>query len=129
VLEGLKVNSFDQIEQVLGAYCEGIYSGNVSQLRSAFHASAILWGEVKGQPYHRSLDEYLTVVCNRQSPEALGESYGMKILAMEIQGSIAVAKVRCRMLAYNYTDFLSLLYQDNRWGIVAKLFTHLEPDC
>ena len=53
----------------------------------------------------------------------------MKILAIEMQGHIAFAKVRCRMLGYNYTDFLSLLFQDNRWGIVAKLFTHIEPDC
>jgi hypothetical protein len=125
----VNMNIFDQIGQVLGAYCDGIYSGNVEQLRSAFHATAILWGEVKGQPYYRPLDEYLTVVRNRKSPQALGESYGMKVLGMEIHGNIALAKVRCRMLGYNYTDVLSLLYQDNRWGIVAKLFTHIEPDC
>jgi Putative lumazine-binding len=125
VLEG----SFVEISEVLDAYCDGIYSGDVERLRSAFHASAILWGEVKGLPYHRPLDEYLNIVRNRQSPQVLGESYGMKTLAIEIQGNIALAKVRCRMLGYNYTDFLSLLYQDNRWGIVAKLFTHLEPDC
>ena len=129
MLEGLSMNSFDQIGRVLGAYCEGIYSGNVEQLRSAFHANAILWGEVKGQPYHRPLDEYLTVVRGRESPQVRGETYGMKILAIEVQGSIALAKVRCRMLGYNYIDFLSLLYQDNHWGIVAKLFTHIEPDC
>jgi hypothetical protein len=123
------MSSFDQIGQVLGAYCDGIYSGNVEQLRSAFHPSAILWGEVKGQPYYRPLDEYLNVVRNRKSPQALGEIYGMQVLAMEIQGNIAFAKVRCRMLGYNYTDLLSLLYQDNRWGVVAKVFTHLEPDC
>ena len=129
MLEDLNVNSFDEISEVLGAYCGGIYSGDVERLRCAFHDTAILWGEVKGQSYHRSLDEYLTVVRNRQSPQALGETYGMKILAIEMQGHIAFAKVRCRMLGYNYTDFLSLLFQDNRWGIVAKLFTHIEPDC
>ena len=123
------MNTFDQIGQVLSAYCEGIYSGDVERLRCAFHDSAILWGEVKGQRYYRPLEEYLTVVRNRKSPQALGESYGMKTLAIEIQGNIALAKVCCRMLGYNYTDFLSLLYQDNRWGIVAKLFTHTEPDC
>ena len=122
----LKTNSFDQVSEVLRAYCDGIYSGDVEGLRSAFHASAILWGEVKGQPYYRPLDEYLTVVCGRESPRALGEGYGMKILAIEMQGNIALAKVRCRMLGYNYIDFLSLLYQDNRWGIVAKVFTHLD---
>jgi hypothetical protein len=129
VLGSLKTNSFDQVSEVLRAYCDGIYSGNVEQLRSAFHPSAILWGEVKGQPYFRPLDEYLTVVRDRESPQARGESYAMRILGMEIHGNIALAKVCCRMLGYNYTDFLSLLYQDNRWGIVAKVFTHLEPDC
>jgi hypothetical protein len=50
----------------------------------------------------------------------------MEPIAIDLQGSIAVAKVRCPMLGFDYVDFLSLLCEDGQWKIVAKLFTHLE---
>jgi hypothetical protein len=71
-----------QILRVLEDYFGGINAGDVQRLRSAFHPSAVLWGEVKG----------------------------------------------CPMLGFDYVDFLSLLREDGRWAIVAKLFTHLALD-
>jgi hypothetical protein len=115
-----------QILRVLDDYFGGIYSGDVQRLRSAFHPSAVLWGEVKGQPYHKLLEDYLDVVRGRTSPQALGEVFAMEPIAIEVQGNIALAKVRCPMLGFEYVDFLSLLRADGRWAIVAKLFTHLE---
>lgn len=121
------MSSREQILCVLDAYFGGIYAGDVERLRSAFHRSAVLWGEIKGQPYHKTLEDYLQIVRARQSPQALGEPYAMETIAIEVHGKIALARVRCPMLGFNYTDLLSLIEQDGRWGIVAKVFTHLEP--
>jgi len=121
------MSSHEQILRVLDAYFGGIYAGDVERLRSAFHPTAVLWGEIQGQPYHKNLEDYLQIVRARQSPQALGERYAMEPIAIEVHGKIALAKVRCPMLGFNYTDLLSLLEQDGRWGIVAKVFTHLEP--
>jgi hypothetical protein len=115
-----------RILRVLDDYFGGIYSGDVQRLRSAFHPSAVLWGEVEGQPYHKLLEDYLDVVRGRTSPQALGEVFAMEPIAIEVQGNIALAKVRCPMLGFEYVDFLSLLREDGRWAIAAKLFTHLE---
>ena len=111
---------------VLDYYFRGIYEGNVERLRSAFHPTAVLWGEVRGAPYHRALEGYLNVVKDRRSPQLLGEKFAMEPLSIDVQGPIALAKVSSPMLGFNYVDLLSLLYQDGKWGIVAKVFTHVE---
>ena len=105
------------------AYCRGIYRGDVALLRSVFHPKAALFAEVRGQPYYRPLEEYLAVVANRQSPEALGEAFRMRPVAVEVTHEIAFAKVYCPMFEYHYTDYLSFVREDGRWRIVNKLFT------
>lgn len=111
---------------VLEDYFRGIHEGDVERLRSAFHPTAVLWGVVRGAPYHRAVDDYLTVVKGRQSPQVLGEQFAMQPLSIDVQGPIALAKVSSPMLGFNYVDLLSLLYQDGKWKIVAKVFTHVE---
>ncbi|HEY0848260.1 MAG TPA: nuclear transport factor 2 family protein [Noviherbaspirillum sp.] len=108
---------------VVGNYCRGVFSGDVELLRSAFHPKAALFAEVRGQPYYRPLDEYLDVVANRKSPEALGEAFRMKPIAVEVMHHIAFARVHCPMLGFHYHDYLSLVREDGRWVIVNKLFT------
>lgn len=108
---------------VVDAYCKGVFTGDVELLRSVFHPKAALFAEVRGQPYYRPLAEYLAVVAARQSPEVLGEPFGMKPLAVEVTHEIALAKVHCPMFDYNYIDYLSLVRWDGEWRIVNKVFT------
>jgi hypothetical protein len=113
-------------EGVLSAvdtYCKGVFRGDLDLLRSVFHPKAALFAEVRGLPYYKPLEEYLAVVANRESPEALGELFLMKPIAVEVTHEIAFAKVHCPMLGYNYTDYLSLVREGGRWVIVNKLFT------
>ena len=119
------MNDHQEIHAVLNAYFEGIYSGDIALLRSAFHPQACLFGEIKGQAYFKPLDDYLAAVADRQSPKALGEALTMKPLSIEVLDNIAFAKAHCRMLGFNYYDYLSLLRHEGQWRIVNKLFTHV----
>ena len=121
------MSDHEQILQVLDDYFGGIYAGDVERLRSAFHPTAVLWGEIKGQPYHRRLDEYLLAVSNRKSPQELDEPYAMQPISIEVHGRIALVKARCPMLGFDYFDLLSFLHQDGRWAIASKVFTHVGP--
>ena len=120
------MSSHSQILGVLDDYFGGIYTGDVERLRSAFHPSAVLWGEIKGKPYHKALDDYLDAVRNRTSPQALGEAFRMEAISIEVQGAIAFAKARCPMLGFDYVDLLSLVSENGTWAIVAKVFTHID---
>lgn len=107
------------------AYCQGVYRGDIALLRKVFHPKAVLFAEVRGQPYYRTLDDYLDVVANRESPEAREEPFRMKPITIEVTHEIAFAKVSCPMYDYHYVDYLSFVRQDGEWRIVSKLFTDI----
>ncbi len=119
-------NRIKEIEAVVSDYFKGVYQGDVELLRSAFSKNAILYGDIKGEPYVKELDPYLESVKQRKSPKDLKEDFKMEIVGVELMGRLAVVKAHLPMLGYNYYDFLSLYYADGKWSIVNKLFAHVE---
>lgn len=117
--------SFLEIQQVLILYFEGVYNGNVDKLKQAFHQQALLFGDVNQIPYFKTLQEYLEVVKNRKSPKVQGEEFDMVVHGIEVIGNMAIAKVRMRILNYEYRDFLSLINTGGTWQIVNKVFINI----
>jgi len=113
------------ITAVLQNYFNGVFKGDTDLLRDAFHSQALVAGDVNGQPYFKTLDQYLDGVANRKSPFELGESFRTEILSIEIINLIAVAKVRLPMFEFNYYDLLSLTRIDGKWVIINKLLTNV----
>lgn len=116
----------NKITEVITNYFEGVYQGNIEQLKSIFHSNTFFYGDIKGSEYFKSLNDYLEGVKNRKSPKELEEENKMEITSLEIMGEVAIAKVHLPMLGYNYYDFLSLTKVDGEWKIVNKIFTHVE---
>ena len=54
------------ITQTLDNYFKAIYEGDVALLSTTFNAGTLLFGDVKGQPYAKTLDQYLDGVKNRK---------------------------------------------------------------
>ena len=115
-----------EIQTVIQNYFEGIYNGNEVQLKDVFHTQALLFGDIKGIPYFKTVTDYLDGVKSRKSPAEMGEDFKMEILGIEVLGSIAIAKLHVPMLGNNYYDFLSLALVNEKWKIVNKVFTHVE---
>jgi hypothetical protein len=115
-----------QITSVLENYFNGIFAGDIHLLRSAFHPMAFLSGDINGEPYFKTLEQYLDGVKNRKSPNELGAKFGMEIISIEIINTIAVAKTHVPIFEYNYYDLLSLSLIDGKWVIVNKLLTHVK---
>ncbi|WP_438426428.1 nuclear transport factor 2 family protein [Aquimarina macrocephali] len=116
----------EEIQAVLQNYFEGIYNGDVVQLKEVFHSETLLFGDIKGVPYFKAITEYIDGVKSRKSPRDLGEDFKMEILSIEILGNNAIVKAQLPMLGYHYFDFLSLAKINEDWKIVNKLFTHVE---
>jgi hypothetical protein len=108
------------------AYFKGIYEGNTTLLGSTFYEGALLFGDVKGQPYYKTLAQYLDGVKNRQSPKESGKPFKGDIISIEIINSIAVAKVQVKMYDFNYFELLSFHQIDNKWLIVNKMISDVE---
>jgi hypothetical protein len=119
-------NSKDQhaIEKVLkDLYFKGIYEGDTSLLRQAFHEGTMLFGDVNGQPYAKTLDRYLEGVASRVSPKNSGKPFKATVLAIDVINSIATAKLNVQMYDFNYFNFLTLHQVDGRWLIISKTLT------
>ena len=118
--------SSSEIKSVISHYFQGIYNGDSEKLENAFHPQALLFGDIRGEPYFKTVADYIDGVISRKSPSDLGESFKMEILAIEITGNMATVKAHLPMLGFNYYDFLSLSLLAGEWKIVNKLFTHVE---
>lgn len=104
-------------------YFRGIYEGDLQALGNILNPGTLLFGDVKGVPYAKSLGQYLDGVKNRQSPRDSGKPFNGTILSVHVINSIAVANVHVKMYDFEYDEFLSFHKIDNRWMIVNKMIT------
>lgn len=104
-------------------YFKGIYEGDELLLGSIFQPGTLLFGDINGQPYFKTVDLYLDGVKNRQSPKDSGKPFKGEILHISVVNSIAVAELNVKMYDYNYRDFLSFHKINGKWFIVNKMLT------
>ena len=104
-------------------YFKGIYEGDVNALGQIFNSGTLLFGDVKGQPYAKTLDEYLDGVKHRQSPKDSGKPFKGEILNIKVVNSIAIAEVRVKMYDFIYHEFLSFHKLNGKWLIVNKMIS------
>lgn len=104
-------------------YFKGIYEGDINSLGNILNPGTLLFGDIKAQPYAKTLDQYLDGVAHRQSPKDSGKPFKGTIISVDVVNSIAVAKVHVKMYEFNYDEFLSFHKINNRWMIVNKMIT------
>jgi hypothetical protein len=104
-------------------YFQGSYEGDLNKLKQIFHPGTRLFGDVKGQPYSKTLDEWLDVIANRESPKDSGKPFKGEILSIKTVNSVAVAEVQVKAYDMIYHDFLSLHRIDGKWVIISKIMS------
>jgi quinol monooxygenase YgiN len=118
--------SIDAISQLLESrYFKGIYEGDTALLSTVYHPGTLLFGDVKGQPYAKTLEQYLDGVKNRQSPKESGKVFKGEILNIRVVNSIAVAEVKVTMYDFVYQEFLSFHRIDGKWLLVSKMISDI----
>jgi len=135
-LPGLKAQNLNKMEKnekdsaaisraLEDYYFKGIYEGNLDLLNQVYNTGTLLFGDVKGQPYAKNLDQYLDGVKNRQSPKDSGKPFKGEIISIKIVNSIAIAEVKVKMYDFNYHEFLSFHILNNKWLIVNKMISDI----
>lgn len=120
-------DNLKDIPQVIATYFEGLYTADATLLRQVFHPRAIYACASDGDFLFRQMDEYFAVVERRVSPQSRGEARTDAIRSIELAGPVtARATVHCSIGDRYFTDFLTFVYTDGRWQIMAKVF-HSEP--
>jgi Putative lumazine-binding len=125
-METLQKDSLVISNALENLYFKGIYEGNLNTLGQIFNAGTLLFGDVKGQPYAKTLDQYLEGVKNRQSPKDSGKPFKGEILNIKVINSIAIAEVRVKMYDFIYHEFLSFHKLNGNWLIVNKMISDVK---
>ena len=120
-METQQADSSAIVQALDSYYFNGIYEGDVNTLAKIFNPGTLLFGDVKGQPYAKTLDQYLDGVAHRQSPKDSGKPFKGEIISIKVVNSIAIAEVQVKMYEFNYHEFLSFHKIDGRWLVVNKM--------
>ena len=116
----------EDIEKVVQLYFDCMHESDADKARQAFHPNAKITGYNRGQLQQMSVDDFASFVARQQpSPRDKGEAAVIDLVSLEIDGDIAVARVRDGYLGRTFLDILSLLRVDGGWCIYNKLF-HVE---
>jgi quinol monooxygenase YgiN len=124
-MENNKQDSFAITQALENYYLKGIYEGDTTLLSSVYHHGTLMFGDVKGQPYAKTLEQYLDGVAHRQSPKDSGKPFKGEILNIRVINSIAVAEIKVTMYDYVYQEFLSFHKIDGKWLLVNKMISDI----
>ena len=137
-LQGIKAQNSEKMETriqdkkdiakaIENYYFNGLYEGDTDILGQIFYKGILLFGDIKGQPYAKTLEQYLDGVKNRQSPKDSGKPFKGEIIKIKVVNSIAVAEVKVKMYDFLYHDILSFHKIEGKWLIVNKMLTDVNP--
>lgn len=118
----MKYKSHREIETTIEKYFQGTYRADASLLTAAFHPDARICGFVSGQLIDVSLNAFIHRVCH----EVRHQTYDKKIMALDVQGDIAMVKAKVLVDETFFMDFISLIRFQGQWLIRHKLFTSLK---
>lgn len=118
-------NTENAVLNIVNSYFEGLHFANVAKLRSIFANDCVL----KAPGIRRNLDNWLTLVASREIPDERGDPFDYRVMSVEVMGEQALVKVYCPLLGDIFIDYLGLLYENNQWVIVNKMYASIEEGC
>ena len=117
------MSEFEQVEQALGLYFDGLHHSDTARLRQVFHPEAHYFCATTGELLHWDMAQYFPVVDKRPSPASQGHARTDRILSIAFAGPVtAFARLECSIPPKHFTDLLTLVKLQGRWQIVSKVF-------
>lgn len=110
------------VRETVEAYFTAIHAGDTAELATIFAPAATLVGWDEGELKFVTRERWFAFVEATPSPKSQGAARNGDILHVDVDGTAAVAKVREAYRAFDYVDFLSLVWTGRRWQIVHKAY-------
>ncbi|MEM8497790.1 MAG: nuclear transport factor 2 family protein [Pseudomonadota bacterium] len=111
------------ITAVIEEYFDALYEASESKMGAIFHTSGVYATADESPVLIRDKPSYLNVLRQRTSPASREETRKDSIDSIEMAGeNTARAIVRCSIGNSDFIDFLTLVRDEGRWQIIAKIF-------
>ena len=115
----------DAVRRVVIDYLEGMIWGDEEKLRRAFHPKALQVGHFADTYEFFPLEEFIAWV-KLEETQAVGTAYVADLLAIEVTGTVAIAKLSDSCFGTEFTDYLMMVKDrpdaEGRWQIVTKAY-------
>jgi hypothetical protein len=116
----------DQFTRAIQRYLDLMYDGDVTRYERVFRATAQLHGLRDGAMAVLSAAAFKELIAGRPSPRSLGAPRYEEVLLVDVASPTqALAKVRVRIGATVFIDYLTYHWEAGDWTITAKGF-HVE---
>ena len=119
-----QTTDLQSIENTINHYFEGMISHNVKSIEKAFHPTAIMKWNEKG--------EYMEVNAVQALSEYLNSNDTIKtktkIVAVNLVGDAANAQLELEYETFYFIDFMHLMNINGEWKIVSKTYTTVPKD-
>ncbi len=113
----------DAVRETLTVYFDALYESSASMMSGIFHSRGVYATADESPPLYRDRDTYLKVLEARVSPASRNEPRADFIDHIEFAGEhTAWARVRCSIGDRDFLDLLTLVHDQGRWQIIAKVF-------
>ena len=117
---------FSSLVDATHRYFDLMYDCDVSRFDKVFAPSVQLHGYRDGQLMVWPAQTYKDILKKRQSPQSVNAPRLDEILTVDfISSTMALTKVRVRLVTMVFLDYLTWHYIDGRWLITSKGF-HVE---
>jgi hypothetical protein len=113
----------DGLLQAVREYFDLMYDSDVSRFDRVFRPTAQLHGLRDGKMHMLTAQAYRDILATAPSPKSQGAPRQEEVLFLDITSPMqALAKVRVRINALVYVDYLSYHRVDGEWLVSAKAF-------
>ena len=117
------MNDHEEIKNIVQLYVDSMDESNPEKVKQAFHQNAKVVGYLHGDFMEMSVDDFAGFVSSQlPPPKEKGEDVVFEILAIEVEGTTAMVKVRDTYLGITFLDTLSFMKVEEGWKIYTKLF-------
>src|SRR5687767_13624660 len=118
-----KIKELEAIRKTVKKYEDGITSGDVELLRSAFHPQAMMYGCAGDNVTVVEIEGLYSYVASQQPPAVTGEQHRCFIAKIDVADFAATAEVvQEHCYGANYTNYFQLLKIDGDWKIMSKAY-------
>jgi hypothetical protein len=105
-------------------YLDAAYGMDADRFASIFHTSSSVTrigddGNVSVTP----VELWLATVRSTKAPKQLGLERRDRILSIDVEGDLALLKLKLQILPRHFTDMLSCLKVNGTWKIAQKVMT------
>lgn len=115
-----KIEDYEAIIEVVNHYITGSATGDVAELKLAFHDKCTMTGYINGEMYMGDIHGFYGMVEQVGAPSA---DFRAKADVVAVEGTVAVAHVAFdNWHGMSFTDYHTLIKEDGTWKIIAKAY-------